>query len=76
VAATPSSRHKGWITLAVACSMLALVALVSAMSALFGGEPFRALWLAVALQFWYWIGLGAWRRAERQTAEHRAAGLR
>ncbi len=65
---TTSPRRVGWLILAAVSSLMAALALLDAVYRLFVGEPLRLLWLVVGIPFWYWIGVGAWRRANRSSS--------
>ena len=56
------------MALAIVCSVFAVMALANAVAGLAVGEPLQVLWLVAWLPFWYWIGVGAWRRSDQSVS--------
>jgi hypothetical protein len=58
-------RRGGWWALATCALVFGVGALISGVAALSFHHYYLAAHLPVALLFWYWIGVGAVRRATR-----------
>jgi hypothetical protein len=53
----------GWLALAAVATLLAVGAVVNALWRVVHGDLVGLVTLPFGLLFWYWIGVGAWRRA-------------
>ena len=56
-------RHPGWMTLCVVAGVLAAGVVVNAVRAVFHGDLMLLLPISFVFLFWYWISVGAYRRA-------------
>jgi hypothetical protein len=56
-------KRAGWLLLAAIASFMAVGAVLDAMRRLAHSDLVGLVTLSVALTYWYWIGVGAWRRA-------------
>ena len=54
-----------WRGVAVVAAAFAGLELFGAVWNLLYGNAWRAAYLPLGLVFWYWIGVGAWRRGHR-----------
>ena len=54
----------GWLWVAAIASLMAAGGVSEALWRLAHSDPVGLVNLPIALVFWYWIGVGAWRRAE------------
>lgn len=59
-------RHPGWMTLCVVAGVLAAGVVVNAVLAVFHGDLLLLVPISLAFVFWYWISVGAYRRAVRR----------
>ncbi|HET6920600.1 MAG TPA: hypothetical protein VFI46_14210 [Jiangellaceae bacterium] len=55
--------HLGWLALAAVATLLAVGGVMDALWRVVHGDFVGIVTLAFGLLFWYWIGVGAWRRA-------------
>ena len=58
-----SRRHPGWMALCVIAGVLAAGVVVNAVLAIFHGDLVLLVPISLAFVFWYWISVGAYRRA-------------
>ncbi len=54
--------------LAMVSALMSGVAVLNGAWRLFHGDLVGLVGVPIALVFWYWIGMGAWRRANRTRA--------
>ncbi|HEV2071194.1 MAG TPA: hypothetical protein VGR26_15500 [Acidimicrobiales bacterium] len=56
-------KRGAWYALVVVASVLAAGGVFDAVWRFRQGDPWGLLSMLLGLLFWYWIGMGAWRRA-------------
>jgi hypothetical protein len=55
--------NRGWQVLAIVSLVLGALGVIGGVVRLLDGDLTGLLGVAWAALFWYWIGMGAWRRA-------------
>ena len=55
--------HRGWMTLCIVAGLLAAGVVANGVRAVFHGDLLLLVPIALAFLFWYWISVGAYRRA-------------
>ena len=63
VAEVRRRKRAGWLLVTAVASLMAAGAIFDALWRLAHSDLVGFVTLPVALLFWYWIGVGAWRRA-------------
>ena len=58
-------RHLGWRVLSIVAGLLAAGVVVNMVRAVFAGQLLFLVPASLSLLFWYWIAMGAHRRAVR-----------
>lgn len=65
-ATEPQRRHPGWMLLCVVAGSFAAGVVVNSVRAVFAGQLTLLVPMSLAFLFWYWISVGAYRRAVRR----------
>jgi hypothetical protein len=56
-------RQPGWLVLATVATLMAVAGVLDALWRVVHGDFVGLVSLPLGLLFWYWVGVGAWRRA-------------